>query len=127
MLKRFDRLDQLRFATLSGDHNPIHVDTDHARRTAAGTLVVHGIHLLLWALDSYAAKRGERPEVRGLQVQFSRFVHVDEGVQLELGRETDKTLQLRITAGGLLRAFITLTIGAPTHFATGRSIGSEGA
>jgi NAD(P)-dependent dehydrogenase (short-subunit alcohol dehydrogenase family) len=112
MLKRFDRLDQLRFATLSGDHNPIHVDTDHARRTAAGTLVVHGIHLLLWALDSYAAKRGERPEVRGLQVQFSRFVHVDEGVQLELGRETDKTLQLRITAGGLLRAFITLTIGA---------------
>ncbi|MDO6413677.1 SDR family NAD(P)-dependent oxidoreductase [Sphingomonas sp. BIUV-7] len=111
MLKRFNVSDQLHFAELSGDYNPIHVDADHARRTVAGTLVVHGIHLLLWALDTFAAERAASDEIKNLQVQFSRFVHVGELAEVQVSRETDKAFQLRITAGGLLRALITLTIG----------------
>ena len=48
----YSQADQARFAALSGDLNPIHVDPVIARRTGAGALVVHGVHNLLWCLDS---------------------------------------------------------------------------
>ena len=47
---------QERFAALSGDRNPMHMDAVAARRTQAGLPVVHGIHTLLWALDSIAGQ-----------------------------------------------------------------------
>ncbi len=34
-----------RFADLTGDDNPIHVDPDYARSTAFGATVAHGMHL----------------------------------------------------------------------------------
>ena len=49
--KVFGYDDQLRFARLSGDFNPMHVDAVAARRLITGKPVVHGIHLLLQALE----------------------------------------------------------------------------
>jgi len=49
----FKREDQESFAALSGDWNPIHVDSVAARRLLFGEVVVHGIHTLLWALDRF--------------------------------------------------------------------------
>ena len=40
----FNQNDQIEFAKLSGDWNPIHVDPVFARRTIYGQ-VVHGIHI----------------------------------------------------------------------------------
>ena len=48
--RTFTADDQTRFAQVSGDYNPMHMDALQARRTQAGAPVVHGIHLLLWAL-----------------------------------------------------------------------------
>ena len=53
-VKKFDQKDQLDFAQASGDFNPVHVDPIYARRTLFGGQVVHGINLLLWALDIFA-------------------------------------------------------------------------
>ena len=53
MRRRFQAADQDAFAHLSGDHNPLHVDPVAARRLIFGGPVVHGIHLLLWALDAF--------------------------------------------------------------------------
>jgi acyl dehydratase len=39
------------FARLSGDFNPLHVDPLRARRLQFGSTVVHGIHVVLKALD----------------------------------------------------------------------------
>ena len=43
--------DQIDFAKLSGDYNPVHVDSVIARRTRFGHPVVLELHALLWALE----------------------------------------------------------------------------
>ena len=53
-IRRFTINDQRDFAQLSGDWNPIHVDPIQARRLLFGEPVVHGIHLVLWALERLA-------------------------------------------------------------------------
>ena len=55
--KRFSIEDQVNFSQFSGDKNPIHLDKISARRTFYGQCVVHGLHGLLWALDSLAQKK----------------------------------------------------------------------
>ena len=49
--------DQVRFAELTGDFNPMHLDPIAARRTLAGAPVVHGIHDLLWLIVSILSRQ----------------------------------------------------------------------
>ncbi len=44
--------DQIAFARLSSDWNPMHLDEAFARRSQMGAPVVHGIHTLAWAADA---------------------------------------------------------------------------
>lgn len=44
-----------RFVRASGDRNPIHVDAEAARRTPFGRRAVHGVHVVLAALERLAA------------------------------------------------------------------------
>lgn len=77
--RSFSLAEQRLFSALSGDRNPIHLDPIGARRSMFGAPIVHGIHLLLWALshlDSVGASR----RVAGLQAVFQRPVRVDEPV-----------------------------------------------
>ena len=53
--RQFTLADQWAFAELSGDRNPVHLDMQVARRLLLGGVAVHGIHLVLWALDSLQA------------------------------------------------------------------------
>ena len=55
--KAFTEFDQQAFAEFSGDYNPIHMDDVYARRSITGYQIVHGMHLLIWAIDS-AARTG---------------------------------------------------------------------
>src|SRR3972149_3658999 len=50
-IKCFDLEDQRRFASLSGDYNPLHLDPLYSRRLLFGCPVVHGVHLVLHALE----------------------------------------------------------------------------
>lgn len=56
--------DSRSFARLSGDSNPLHVDPISSRRTQFGGTVVHGVHLVLMALDRFVVARG----LAGLQL-----------------------------------------------------------
>jgi hypothetical protein len=51
--RKFILQDQQDFAALSGDFNPVHVDSLYARRTIFGKTAVHGVHLLMWGLESF--------------------------------------------------------------------------
>lgn len=44
--------DQRRFAKLSGDTNPLHLDPIWAASSYPGAVVVHGMHALLWGLEA---------------------------------------------------------------------------
>jgi len=93
--RSFTEEDQREFARASGDRNPIHIDPVAARRTAAGATVVHGMHAVLWALESLLAG-GAMPYRPGrLDVRFKRFVPV--GAPLRLVRR-DRAGQVRVVA-----------------------------
>lgn len=55
--RKFTHEDQLDFARLSGDWNPIHVDPVAARRLLYGEQVVHGLHLVSWVLECLSSER----------------------------------------------------------------------
>jgi acyl dehydratase len=111
MMKRFSSADQEQFAELSGDWNPIHMDPVFARRTIAGKPVVHGIHLLMRALEITAELGLARGPVAALRVRFSAFVGLEQEVALRVVRDDDTELALQITANDSIRTEIALKWG----------------
>ena len=89
----------MRFAAVSGDRNPMHLDALLARRTQAGVPVVHGVHLLLWGLDALARAEPLAPMCR-LKAHFKRFAAVDETVTVALGTRAEASARLGLRGGG---------------------------
>lgn len=109
--RAFSYTDQKRFASVSGDHNPMHVDALQARRTQAGAPVVHGINLLLWAFDSLAAALPDLPPLRSFAAQFYNFVHLDESVHVELIQQGPTGARLNISVDNAPRSRVTIDFG----------------
>ncbi|MGE4290647.1 MAG: SDR family NAD(P)-dependent oxidoreductase [Desulfovibrio sp.] len=84
----FTQTEQLEFAALSGDTNPMHVDFVHARRLLLGKPVVHGVHLLLWALEQ-AFEQCPALEIRRIDVRFFKPVPVGETVRFHWSRRNN--------------------------------------
>ena len=70
--------DQLAFAKLSGDHNPLHLDPLLARRLLFGRQVVHGLHALLWSLDYHLQSVRQPMELRTLKANFKAGIGVGQ-------------------------------------------------
>jgi hypothetical protein len=92
--------DQRGFAALSGDANPLHMDALYARRLLYGRAVVHGIHLLFWALD-HACREPRQPfALTRLICRFSGPVAVDEPATLAVDWNQDRLACRIATAQG---------------------------
>ena len=87
--KTFSAADQDRFAALSGDVNPMHMDPVAARRLLAGQAVVHGMHLLLHALDRLPQAAGAWPG--RITADFGSPVCVGDAALFELAPQKDET------------------------------------
>jgi hypothetical protein len=109
--RRFSPSDQTRFASISGDHNPMHLDALRARRTQAGAPVVHGINLLLWALDSLAAARADLPPLCQFDAYFNNFVYVGEDVEVVLAQPRSDRARLNISVDGVARSKVSIKFG----------------
>lgn len=70
--------DQMDFASFSGDYNPIHIDDKESIKTHAGQPIVHGVHMVLWALDVF--KIGLSVDSK-LDIDFLSQVNLNTEVQ----------------------------------------------
>jgi hypothetical protein len=100
-VRSFIKEDQMAFSRLSGDFNPLHVDDLVARRGLTGCSVVHGVHLLFWALDAWCATLKEHMTLISLDVEFLKPVPVGVDVHL-LGNADGAGANLTLHLGDLL-------------------------
>ena len=107
--KIFTIADQLEFARLSGDHNPMHMDEIAARRTPAGAPIVHGVHAVIWALD-LMAQNYPALEIRSAKVRFARFIYLDSPVELRLVQRTQTVVRFELTTLGQGAVFVALDL-----------------
>jgi hypothetical protein len=108
--RSFTSDDIIWFAAASGDWNPVHVNSVHARRLLTGKQVVHGMFTLLWALEEYCSKSGE--PMQSIAANFLQPVGVGdpllllkEEVELDCVRlvircKGDDVLTVLLTTGG---------------------------
>lgn len=108
--RRFDEADQLAFAKLSGDYNPMHMDAAAARRTPAGAPVVHGVQSMLWALERIAATR-PLDQLTRVDADFARFLYVGDPAELTILRDTGAELRAELRSGAQRISLYTLKFG----------------
>jgi hypothetical protein len=107
----FAMADQQRFAALSGDFNPLHVDALAARRTMFGRPLVHGIHLVLRALEAALA---EPLALARLTASFDHPVGVGEQVACRVATNAQGGHRIELRCAGARAARIDVaTAGMP--------------
>jgi len=113
--RTFGSADQVAFARLSGDYNPMHMDEAAARKTQAGTRAVHGVHGLLWSLEQLV-KHGEiLNTVTSIRAQFTKFIGLGQTVELRIASRTSDTLRLvaQVEGVSVIIAALSFKAGKP--------------
>jgi MaoC dehydratase-like protein/short subunit dehydrogenase len=100
MPSSFGMADQTAFARLSGDHNPLHLDPIAARRTMFGRVVVHGIHAVLRALDTWMTDAPAGGRLTFLRATFPRAIGLEEPVEYVVDSATEGDAEIRLTVRG---------------------------
>lgn len=120
--RAFSENDQLAFARLSRDWNPMHLDANFARRTQPGAPVVHGIHMLLWAMDALMESFSFVPG--NIKVRFQQPLYVGEIARIEIRSRTATDIGIDIVAADTTIAAIKLASepGRPQGSAAARSV-----
>jgi acyl dehydratase len=114
--KSFALGDQRSFAELSGDANPMHLDPVCARRTIFGAPVVHGVHLLCWALDNWFSNHAAAPRgLVNLTASFHQGVLLGQAVQAALA-DDDREFTLEIRRGQTTMAVIHGSLGPAVKY-----------
>jgi acyl dehydratase/NAD(P)-dependent dehydrogenase (short-subunit alcohol dehydrogenase family) len=99
--KHFTQEDQLLFAEATGDFNPVHMDPLVARRTQAGAPIVHGIHTLLWMINTLACLHPELPAIASMKVRFVKMLYVGEKATIKVVQLDEKGFRAEAMVAGL--------------------------
>lgn len=104
--RSFDAADQENFARLSLDRNPMHMDPVAARRMLTGHAVVHGMHVVLCALDLLAKQVSLSFEL--MTCTFDNAVNVGDHVDFFLDQTDEDEWRMDARVNGLLSASVKL-------------------
>lgn len=104
--RKFTLEDQNNFARLSGDYNKLHLDEVAARRYLFGGPVVHGIHMLLWALDNWLESFQQPVELISMKASFQRSLAINEEVKCRLNQDVRNCIKLELY--GLEQVYTTV-------------------
>jgi acyl dehydratase/NAD(P)-dependent dehydrogenase (short-subunit alcohol dehydrogenase family) len=103
----FTEADQIAFARLSSDFNPMHLDRAFARRTQMGAPVVHGIHHLAWASD--AVLQAFPVRLARLSARFLQPLYLDELASIRIREQSDSEIAFVVVAGEAVVAQVRLS------------------
>ena len=103
--------DQLAFAKLSGDSNPLHMDPFLARRLIFGKQVVHGLHTLLWSLEHYLKSYSRPLEFKTVKADFKTGIGVGQAVNCRYDAADKHNLEIHIEADGTPAVWIQVALG----------------
>lgn len=117
----FDWSAQEDFSQLSGDRNPMHMDAVLARRTHAGQPVVHGMHTVIWALETLARKGALQQPIAHIKVGFQKLIYVGDAVRLETVRHDHTGISAQLCVDRVTVSTIVLGFGQPLPGAASES------
>ena len=109
MQRTFTTDDQLAFARLSGDQNPLHMDPLVARRLIFGKQVVHGMHALLWSLDQYFDSETPFLHLVTVKGSFQTGIGVGEKVNCHYKTVDETTLEIRLEVNRTIAVWVQVT------------------
>lgn len=113
--RTFTLQDQLAFAQLSGDSNPLHIDPVVARRLIFGAPIVHGIHSLLWALDMCLEKHSNPVSLRSIKASFLKPIMLNESVEYMLASGRDRNAEITLRQRGSVSTRIDVEWATASH------------
>jgi len=90
--KKISYDQQKQFASFSGDFNPIHLNHNIARRELFGDIVVHGMHLILSALETFAFQNKTQKQILIYSLKAKFFSPASVGKPLKFFIEYDEKL-----------------------------------
>lgn len=108
--RRFTSENQIAFAELSGDYNPLHIDEVASRRLIFGSTVVHGIHALLWSLDCLLEDKKEYFELNSIKAVFPKPIRVGEEVFFSFNKQDDLSLRIELSTSQSIVTIITVKL-----------------
>lgn len=111
--------DQALFAALSFDRNPMHVDPVAARRLLTGLPVVHGIHVLMTALEQW--EQAPRADPMQLECTFLNAINVGDEVVFEQKDEGDRLVVIEARVANLCCTRVRITVHATPDAKAGPS------
>jgi hypothetical protein len=110
--KSFSAEDQTLFAAISLDVNPLHMDPLAARRLMTGKQAVHGVHILLVALELWRNEQNARPT--SLRCNFANLIGVGDDVVFSQAVRNASSTIIEARVNGLLCVIITIGTGMAT-------------
>ncbi|SHH71885.1 MaoC/PaaZ C-terminal domain-containing protein [Bradyrhizobium erythrophlei] len=105
--RSFSPDDQIAFARLSSDWNPMHLDQAFARRTQFGAPVVHGIHTLAWAANTLLARFPLK--IATIRARFPQPLYLDERATISIRARTDARIEFEVVAANTVVAHAKLS------------------
>lgn len=105
--------NQKKFAELSGDYNPMHVDPLIARREKFGEIVVHGVYSLTKCLDAFSRhlidQGMESIAIKNISARFTNPVFLNKTISNVILDDDPTNTRLGVFDGVMLLTEVKLT------------------
>lgn len=119
--KVFSFKDQQNFAALSGDFNPLHLNDIFARRSMFGEVIVHGINIVLSALDMWLGEYKTSVSLSDIEISFPKAVKLEEPTIISWINSSEEHFEIRVSQNSQLCAKIKLHQNTKGSFKTTKS------